>query len=135
MRRRTLTRQYLTKPTAASRVTNGRAILSDCDGRSKLARRYRDICRAIMADQGGIDRLSETRQQLIRRFAMLSVQAEEMEARLVQGGTVDLAEQSLIASTLVRLATRIGIDRRAKNVTPTLREYLEAGAETAEAAE
>ena len=35
------------------------------------------------------------------------------------------AEHALLCSTLTRLAQRIGIDRRAKNVTPALRDYLE----------
>jgi hypothetical protein len=30
----------------------------------------------------------------------------------------------LLCSTLTRLAQRIGIDRRAKNITPSLAEYL-----------
>ena len=48
-----------------------------------------------------------------------------MEARLAMGETIDLAEHCSISSTLVRLATRLGINRAAKLVTP-LRDYLEA---------
>ena len=50
----------------------------------------------------------------------------DMEAKLVGGENIDLQEYSQLSSTLVRLAQRIGIDRRARNVTPTLAEYLEA---------
>ena len=53
--------------------------------------------------------------------------AESIEARLAMGETVDLAEHCTISSTLVRLATRLGINRQAKVVTP-LRDYLEAKA-------
>ena len=63
--------------------------------------------------------------QLIRRFASGAVLAEELEARLARGEPVDIAEHALLSSTLVRLAQRIGLDRRAKNVTPALRDYLE----------
>ena len=63
--------------------------------------------------------------QLIRRFASGAVLAEELEARLARGEPVDIAEHALLSSTLVRLAQRIGIDRRAKNITPALRDYLE----------
>jgi hypothetical protein len=35
-----------------SRITNGRSLLPDVDGRSLLARRFRDIQNAIVADQG-----------------------------------------------------------------------------------
>ena len=99
------------------------------DGRSIIARRYRDLCRAIFADQGGADQLSEARMQLIRRFAALAVQAEAMEARLANGEQIDIGEHALLSSTLVRIASRIGIDRRARNITPSLAEYLEASSE------
>ena len=70
MRRRALTRETELKPSARSRITNGRAMLSDhVDGRGQAARRYRDLCAAISADQGGAERLSTARVQLIRRFA------------------------------------------------------------------
>ena len=45
--------------------------------------------------------------QLIRRFASGAVLAEELEARLVRGEQVDIAEHALLSSTLVRLAQRI----------------------------
>ena len=48
-----------------SKVTNGAELLPEVDGRSVIARRYRDITRAILADQGGEDRCSESRKQLI----------------------------------------------------------------------
>jgi hypothetical protein len=57
-------------------------LLPDVDGRSAIARRYRDIVSAILVDQGGADQCSEARKQLIRRFAAASVLAEQMEAAL-----------------------------------------------------
>jgi hypothetical protein len=111
--------------TNRSRVTNGREVLPGIDQRSAIARRYHDICAAVATDQGGADRLSEARLQLIRRFAAASVLAEAMEAKLAAGEQIDIAEHAQLASTMVRIAQRIGIDRRARNVTPSLREYLE----------
>ena len=75
-------------------------------------------------DQGGLDRLSETRVQLIRRFAAAACLAEQLEARLVRGDQIDIQEHSLLVSTMVRVAQRLGVDRRAKNITPTLGDYL-----------
>jgi uncharacterized membrane protein YccC len=80
---------------------------------------------AICADQGGADRLSESRLQLIRRFAACSVLAEQMEAQLVAGEEIDITVHSQLASTLVRLSSRLGIDRRARTVIPDLRDYIE----------
>jgi hypothetical protein len=113
-------------PTARSAVSNGSNLLPGVDGRSALARRYRDVLGALTSDQGGGDRLSEARTQLCRRFAAAAVLAEAMEARLVNGEAIDLQEHALLSSTLVRLAQRIGIDRRARNLVPDLADYLEA---------
>lgn len=117
------------KPVARSRVTNGNDVLPGVDGRSLVARRYRDVIAAIVVDQGGADHLSEARLQLIRRFAAAAVLAEQMEAKLARGEAIDLQDHALLSSTLVRIAQRIGIERRTKNVTPSLSEYLEAHAE------
>ncbi len=112
------------KPTARSRVSNGRDWLAGVDQRSSIARRYRDLVGQIAIDQGGADRCSEIRMQLIRRFASGAVLAEELEARLARGEPVDIAEHALLSSTLVRLAQRIGINRVAKDLTPSLGDYL-----------
>jgi uncharacterized membrane protein YccC len=90
-----------------------------------IARRYRDIAAQIVADMGGIDRCSEARLQLIRRFAAASVLAEQMEAKLANGASIDVQEHSHLSSTLVRIAQRIGIERRARTVVPDLKDYLE----------
>ena len=107
-----------------SRISNGQEILPGVDQRLAIARRYRDLVAQIAIDQGGADRCSETRMQLIRRFASGAVLAEALEARLVKGEPVDIAEHALLSSTLVRLAQRIGINRVAKDLTPSLSEYL-----------
>lgn len=113
------------KPAASrSRVTNGSDVLPGVDLRSATARRYRDLFEALCVDQGGADRLSEARLQLIRRFCAASVLAEAMEARLAAGERVDVTEFCTLASTAVRISNRIGIDRRARNVTPTLQDYI-----------
>ena len=113
------------KSHARSRVSNGRDVLPDVDGRSLIARRYRDISHAIFVDLGGVEHCSESKQQLVRRFAACSVIAEQMEAALARGEKFDIAEHAQLSSTLVRLSMRIGIDRQARDVTPTLREILQ----------
>jgi hypothetical protein len=117
------------RPSARSRVTNGKEILPGIDWRSPTARRYRDLVAQIVADQGGADRMSESRLQLIRRFAAAAVMAERAEADLANGKQIDVNEHALLCSTLVRLANRIGIDRRSKNLTPTVADYIEAVAD------
>jgi hypothetical protein len=101
-----------------TRVSNGHDVLPGVDGRSKIARRYYDISTAIFVDQGGEDQCSESRKQLIRRFAAAAaVLAEQMEADLANGVPINIAEHATLSSTLVRLASRIGINRVPRDVT------------------
>jgi predicted ABC-class ATPase len=113
-------------PTARAKLTNGTRgmVLPGIDQRSALARRYRDLVAQVAADQGGADRCSEARLQLIRRFAALSVQAEGLEARLANGEPIDVSEYAQLTSTLVRVVSRLGLGRIAKDITPTLGDIL-----------
>jgi len=104
------------KRAARSRVSNGKDILPNCDQRSIVARRYRDISSAILADMGGPDNCSETRQQLVRRFSAAAVLAEAMESKLANGEQIDVTEHCLLTSTMTRVASRIGIDRTPKEI-------------------
>ncbi len=115
---------YPRKSHTRSRVSNGHDVLPNVDGRSVIARRYRDIATAILVDQGGADRCSESRTQLIRRFAAAAVLAEQMESKLANGEEIDIQEHATLSSTLVRLAAKIGIDRLPIDVTPGLDDYL-----------
>ncbi len=125
---RTSNRLAPRKAVARSRVTNGVDVLPNVDGRSLIARRYRDVAAQIVADMGGIERCSEARLQLIRRFAAAAVLAEQLEARLARGENIDVSEFSVLASTAVRIPQRLGLERRAKNVVPSLRDYVEGHA-------
>lgn len=109
-----------------SRITNGRELLPDVDGRSAIARRYRDIASAIVIDQGGFDQCSEARKQLIRRFAAGAVLAEQLESRLARGEQIDINEHATLSNVLVRLAGKIGIERVPRDVSPSLGDYLKA---------
>jgi hypothetical protein len=74
--------------------------------------------------------------QLVRRFAACAVMAELMEAKLVSGAAIDIAEHAQLSSTLVRLVSRIGLDRVPKDITPaTLSDYIAKRRAEAEEAE
>jgi hypothetical protein len=118
-------RPHPSKAYARSRLTNGKDLLPNVDGRSLIARRYRDICTAIASDQGGLDQLSEARVQLIRRFAACCVLAEEMESRLVRGEQIDITVYVQLTTTMVRIALRIGLDRVPRDISsPSLADIL-----------
>jgi hypothetical protein len=121
------------KAAQRSKVTNGKQLLPGLDMRSAMARRFKDITSAIYIDQGGEDRCSESRKQLIRRFAAAAVIAEQMESRLANGHQINITEHAQLSSTLVRIAQRIGINRHAKDITPALPDYLDAAETEVEA--
>src|SRR6476659_11056439 len=109
---------------ARSAVTNHKDLLPGLDGRTATARRFRALVNAFVADMGGLDHCSEIRLGLVRRLAATTVQAEMLEARMVNGDAIDIATLCTLASTTVRLSQRLGLERRQRNVTPSVGQYL-----------
>jgi hypothetical protein len=107
-----------------SRLTRKASAILEGDGRLALPRRFRDLCANIAADAGGVDRLSTIQLDLIRKYASLAMLGEKLQADLINGREVNLGELVVISSTLSRLATRIGLKRVAKDVTPSLDEFM-----------
>jgi hypothetical protein len=112
-------------PNGRSKLTNGTRgiVLPGVDQRSAIARRFRDVIAAVVSDLGGAANTTEMRLHLVRRFAALVVQAEAMEARLVEGEQIDASAHAHISSTLMRLAARIGLKRVSRDVTPDPLDY------------
>ena len=114
-----------------AKVRNGHTTLSSMgDGRSTLVKSYRSLVDAIVADQG--NDLSTVRFELVRRFAGCAVLAGQIEASIVAADPVKVEEYGQLISALVRVAQRIGLDRIPRNITPSLRDYLDARADQRE---
>src|SRR6476660_681608 len=113
-------------PRTRSAVTNHKDLLPGLDDRSATARRFRDLVNAFVADMGGLDRCSEIRLGLVRRLAATTVQAEMLEARMVNGEAIDIATLCTLASTTVRISQRLGLERRARNVSSSLGDVIRA---------
>jgi hypothetical protein len=107
-----------------SAIANGNGLLPGIDGRCAVARRFKDIASALIADQGGEDRCSESRKQYVRRFAAAACLAELLEAQLARGEEIDITKHALLCSTMVRVGNKIGVDRVPRDVSPTLSEHL-----------
>jgi hypothetical protein len=122
----------VTQNSARARVSNHTDLLPGLDGRGPGARRFRDLVSAFIADMGGVQNCSEIKLVLLRRLAAASVLVEHIEARALNGGAIDIAEFCNLASTTVRISSRVGLTRQTRNVTPTLAEYIEAGVEETE---
>lgn len=106
-------------PRTRSRVSNGTALFVDessIDGRSREARRFRDVLGEIVSDLGGPDTLSEGQRQLARRCAMLSVACEGQEALAVGGKEIDLDEYGKLTDRLGRAFQRLGLKRVPREV-------------------
>jgi len=119
---------------ARSRATNHRDLLPHItDGRSTQARRFRDLVHAMISDAGGVENCSEIRLGLIRRLAAATVLSEDIEAKAVNGDVIDISTFCQLASTTVRLAQRLGVDRLPRDVTPDplayARDYQSEAAE------
>ena len=119
-------------PALRARITNHRDLLPGLDGRTSAARRFRDLVSSYVADMGGLDCCSEIKLGLLRRLAAVTVQAELLEARMVNGEQIDVGQLCTLASTTVRIASRLGLERQAKNVTPSVRDYVSRIGEAAE---
>ena len=97
------------------------------DSESQIAQRYLAVLANMCSDAGGLDRCTEVRLQLIRRFSALAVHAELMDSKFIAGKDVDVLRYAVISSTLCRIASRIGMKRAVKQV-PYLSEYMEINA-------
>ncbi len=119
------------KTTGRSRVTNGKqSFMSGEDERGVVARRWRDILRALVSDAGGEETLSAARMSLIRKASTIIVRLEIMEARLIIGDDEsvkldDLEAFARISSQLRRLFETLGLDRVQRDVTPKLADIVE----------
>jgi hypothetical protein len=108
-----------------SKATNHKDLLPHiADGRQAQARRFRDLVRSMISDAGGVENCTEVRLGLIRRLAAATVLSEEIEGKAVNGEVIDLGAFCQLASTTVRLATRLGIERVPRNVGPSLSDVI-----------
>jgi hypothetical protein len=118
-------------PRQRSRVTNGKSLFVSGDGNSAWTRRYRDLVRGHANDCGGEDLLSESEKSLIKRASAIECELEAMEGRLSRGETVDLDKFTRAASHLRRILETLGLERRQRDITPTLEQYAARSVETA----
>ena len=100
--------------------------LADLDHRTTAARRAHDLIESIHTDLGGVDRLATGEQQIVQRAALIGTMAEDVEARWLAGQSIDPNILCVLANAQRRLFEALGLERRARNVTPTLSEYVSA---------
>jgi hypothetical protein len=106
------------------------------DKRGPVARRFRDLVHEVTTDLGGPGELTEAQRQIIRRIASMSVWCESEEAKMADGDEIDIDKFQRTSNSLRRLCESIGLERRARDITPSLHEVLaQKATEAATAAE
>jgi hypothetical protein len=113
--------------TLRSKISNGSKLLPGIDGRSLWARRFRDVLASFVSDAGGADMVSEAERTILRRSATLVVELEMLESQFAEGHGADPADLDLyarVSGTLTRLLERVGLERRQRDVSPTLEDVV-----------
>ena len=120
-----------TKPTARSRLSNGRLLLNT-DGRSTWARLMRDTLASLVVHCGGADEVSETKRLAARRVAVIEAELCFLEDKFAQlraaGDEPDAAAIDLyarVANQQRRLSEALGWERTARDVTPTIERFID----------
>lgn len=109
-------------PQFATRKGTGSAVLLGVDGRTAMARRFREIHANIESDLGGD--LTEAQRHLVARAATLAIWAEARETELAEGKDFDAGQYATIANAMRRLLADLGLERRARDITPSLSDYI-----------
>jgi hypothetical protein len=102
----------------------------DClDGRTNVAKGFDRLVAAIHSDLGGRDQLSAIELALVEAFVGAAVTLDKLNAQILLGEKINLAEHASASNAMVRIASRLGIHRRAKLIGPSLGELLRADLE------
>jgi hypothetical protein len=110
-----------------SQITNGKVLVAGVDQRSPWVRRAKDVIAAHLSDLGGVDNTSAAERSIIRRAAILTVELERLETKFALAGEASAADLDIyarVAANMRRLLETVGIQRRPRDVTPSLAEYL-----------
>jgi hypothetical protein len=99
--------------TLRSRVTNGKDLLANVDGRTATARRYRDLTISLADDLGGASNLTEAQRALVRQAAAVIIQSERLQGEVLRGEGVDCEQLTRLANAATRILARLGLKKSA----------------------
>jgi len=102
---------------------------AELDGRTNAAKEFDRLVVAIEADLGGHDQISAIEVALIEAFAGAAVTLNHLNTQLALGQPIDLSQHAQCVGAMVRVASRLGIGRRARDVGPSLGDILRQGIE------
>ena len=110
-----------------SRVTNGSSLfLENLDGRTKEARRYRDLYAALCDSLGGRDNMNATQEILGRQLAAMEIIAETTLARDLANGQLEAERYINLAGAMRRTAEALNLlGPRNTGAGESLSEYVD----------
>jgi hypothetical protein len=117
-------RLSIPRRTFRTSIANGSRVLEGVDGRGHIARRYAEVAGAVAADLGGDDRLTELQRHLVRSVAGMVILRENLDAKAVNGEKVNTSQYCRLANSTRRVAATLGLSRVARDVTPSLSDYI-----------
>jgi hypothetical protein len=101
----------------SKRATRPQLLTRDqLDGRTNAAKAFDRLVADIESDLGGSDRLSTIERSLIEGFAGAAVTLQHLNTQLALGQEIDLSQHAQAVSAMVRVASRLGLQRRMKDV-------------------
>ena len=83
------------------------------------------MVREIESDLGGRRHITRIQGELIRAFASAATTLQYLNVQVALGASeIDLSGYATIASTMLRIGSRLGFHRVLRDITPSLNEYL-----------
>jgi hypothetical protein len=95
------------------------------DKRSNAVKEFTSLISRLEADLGGDP--SAVTGELIRLYAAASITCRNISAQIALGKPIDIAALAAVGGLLVKVGTRLGLQRRSGEAAPpSLAEYLAA---------
>jgi hypothetical protein len=98
--------------------------LADLDKRTTAARAALELRDAITSDLGGDATLTAMKRAIVHNSAVLGAMLEDMAIAYLAGEGADLSLYATLANAQRRLLADLGLERSARDVTPSLHDYL-----------
>ncbi|CAN7208718.1 hypothetical protein LJR225_000721 [Phenylobacterium sp. LjRoot225] len=102
--------------------------LNDLDRRTRAAQATFKLRDEIAEDLGGLDGLSAMERELVANSALMGAMLRDLGASYLTGAQIDLTEFMALANAQRRLLEALGLRRRPRDVTPSLKDLIEGAA-------
>lgn len=126
------TTDHTPKPSKSSKQTTryGKVrlhTLADIDKRTAAYARFKELVAGYTSDLGGDEALTTAHRAIIQRAVSLQIWCEDCEAGYATTGELDISSFTTATNALRRLLADIGLERRQRDVTPDLSDYIDGG--------